>query len=245
MRNIKMHIQYDGSKYKGWQILKDNNNTIQGKIEQILSLMTGEDIHVISSGRTDAGVHAKMQVINFHTNFEGSIDYILDYCLKYMPKDILVYEAFNVDEDFHSRYHVKEKEYTYYICNKKFYDLFSRKYTYNLPEKLDIDAIKEASTYLIGEHDFKAFTALKSKKKSTVRNIYSIDITNSEGNISIVYKGNGFLYKMVRILTGTLIEVGLHNLSPLDIEKALKSKDRFKVGSAAPAHGLFMTNVKY
>lgn len=245
MRNIKMHIQYDGSKYKGWQKLKDNDNTIQSKLEQILSLITNEDIKVIASGRTDSDVHATMQVINFHTNYKESLDVLLNNCAKYLPNDIVAYEAFDVEENFHSRLHVKEKEYTYKIDNNKFLNVFSRKYSYHIPTKLNIEAMKESCKYLIGEHDFASFTALKSKKKSTVRKIYSIDIIDRDGFIDIVYKGNGFLYKMVRILTGTLIEVGLNNICPSDVERILNGKNRTLAGPTAPGHGLFMTKVKY
>ena len=175
MTNIKLYIQYDGSKYNGWQKQKENDNTIQGKIENVLSRMTGENISLIGSGRTDAGVHANMQVANFHTNFQGSIDDILNYCYEYLPKDIVVYDAFYVNERFHSRLNVKKKKYTYKICNKKFHDVFSRKYSYHIPEALNIKAMKEATTYLVGRHDFASFTAARSKKKSTVRTLYSID----------------------------------------------------------------------
>lgn len=245
MSNIKLHIQYDGSKYNGWQKQKENDNTIQGKIENVLSLLTEENINLIGSGRTDAGVHANMQVANFQSNFKGSTEEIIDYCYKYLPKDIVVYEAFYVNERFHARLNVKKKKYTYKICNKKLHDVFSRKYSYHIPEPLDIEAMKETCNYLIGRHDFASFTAARSKKKSTVRTIYSIDIINNDGNIEIVYTGSGFLHKMIRILTGTLIEVGLHNMNSLDVKTILEAQDRTKAGPTAPSQGLFMTSVVY
>ncbi|HCL4445737.1 TPA: tRNA pseudouridine(38-40) synthase TruA [Clostridium botulinum] len=245
MTNIKLYIQYDGPKYNGWQKQKENDNTIQGKIENVLSLMTGEDINLIASGRTDTGVHANMQVANFHTTFQGSTDEILSYCYEYLPKDIVVYDAFHVDERFHSRLNVKKKKYTYKICNKKFHDVFSRKYSYHVPETLDIEAMKEACIYLVGRHDFASFTAARSKKKSTVRTLYSIDIIKKDGYVNLVYLGSGFLHKMIRILTGTLIEVGLHNLKSVDVKNILKAEDRRKAGPTAPSQGLFMTSVDY
>ncbi len=186
-----------------------------------------------------------MQVANFHTNFQGSTNEILNYCYEYLPKDIVVYDAFHVDERFHSRLNVKKKKYTYKICNKKFHDVFSRKYSYHVPETLDIEAMKEACTYLVGRHDFASFTAARSKKKSTVRTLYSIDIIKKDGYVDIVYLGSGFLHKMIRILTGTLIEIGLHNLSPMDVKTILEAEDRRKAGSTAPSQGLFMTSVTY
>ncbi|EKN38368.1 tRNA pseudouridine synthase A [Clostridium botulinum CFSAN001627] len=150
-----------------------------------------------------------------------------------------------MDERFHSRLNVKKKKYTYKICNKKFHDVFSRKYSYHIPETLDINAMKEACTYLVGRHDFASFTAARSKKKSTVRTLYSIDIIKKDGYVDLVYLGSGFLHKMIRILTGTLIEVGLHNLKSVDVKNILEAEDRRKAGPTAPSQGLFMTSVDY
>ncbi|MCY6484058.1 tRNA pseudouridine(38-40) synthase TruA [Clostridium aestuarii] len=245
MRNIKLTIEYDGSKYKGWQKLGNNNNTLQYKIEKILSELTNEEINLIASGRTDAGVHSKNQIANFKTNSTVSTSKILDYCYKYLPMDIIIKNAEEVDELFHSRYHVSQKIYTYKICNNKFHDIFNRKYSYHVKDKLDIEKMREASLLFIGSHDFKSFTALKSKKKSTIREINYINFIEKNGNIDIVFCGNGFLYKMIRILVGTLIEVGLGNLTIEEVKNILNQKDRSLAGPTAPAHGLFLTDVIY
>lgn len=245
MRNIKLDIQYDGTRYQGWQRLGNNKNTLQEKIENILGLFTNENIELTASGRTDAGVHAENQVANFKTNSVASTEEIFNYCLQYLPKDIMVKKVEEVEENFHSRFNAKGKIYTYKICNNKTYNVFNRKYSYHIPEKLNIDNMKKAASFLIGENDFKSFTALKSKKKSTVRIIYSIDIKENDGDIDIILHGNGFLYKMVRIIVGTLIEVGLGNISYEDIPLILSSKNRANAGETAPAHGLFLSKVIY
>ncbi|WP_035292090.1 tRNA pseudouridine(38-40) synthase TruA [Clostridium sp. KNHs214] len=245
MRNIKLTIQYDGTKYQGWQRLGSTSNTIQQKMESILNLFTKEKVELICSGRTDAGVHAENAIANFKTNCTASTEDIFHYCNTYMPKDIVIKKVEEVDENFHSRYNAKAKIYTYKICNNVFHDVFTRKYSYHIPTKLNINKMREGASFLIGEHDFKSFTALKSKKKSTVRKIYSIDIMEVDGNIDMIFHGNGFLYKMVRILSGTLIEIGLGNISPNSIPNLLSLKDRSESGPTAPAHGLFLTRVIY
>lgn len=208
MRNIKMTIRYDGSRYKGFQRLKDNDMTIQGKIEDVLSKMANESIEIIGSGRTDMGVHAYGQVANFKTASNLSVDKMKTYLYEYLPEDIVITSLEEVDGRFHSRYNAKSKVYLYKIYNNKFHDPFLRKYTTHIPKKLDIELMKEASEYFIGEHDFTSFASSKSKKKSNVRTIYSINITETNGLVEIYFEGNGFLYNMVRIMTGALIDVG-------------------------------------
>lgn len=245
MRNIKLSIQYDGTKYKGWQKLGDDNNTIQYKIEKVLSELTGEEIDLTASGRTDSGVHAYNQIANFKTKSNVSNEEILDYCYRYLPLDIVVQKCENATWDFHARYNAEKKIYTYKIYNHKFHDIFSRKYTYHVKEKLDINKMRAAAACFIGEHDFKSFTALKSKKKSTIREIYSIDILQNGKEIDIVFTGNGFLYKMIRILVGTLVEAGLNRITKEDIQKIMLEKDRSIAPPTAPSHGLSLTNVIY
>lgn len=208
-----MTVQYDGSRYLGWQRLGDSDKTIQGKIEMVLSAMTGENIEVIGSGRTDAGVHAIKQVANFRTQSRMPLEAMLDYCYRYLPEDILIPDMQEVDERFHSRYNAKAKKYLYRIWNDKFHNPFYRKYTCHIPDCLDIDLMRAAARYLVGEHDYTSFTSLKSKKKSKVKKVYSIDIEMKDKMIDILFYGNGFLYNMVRIMTGTLIEVGLGKIS--------------------------------
>ena len=214
MRNIKMTIRYDGSRYKGFQRLKDNNMTIQGKIEDVLSKIVNENIEIIGSGRTDMGVHAYGQVANFKTNSNLSIEKMKSYLYEYLPEDIVITNIEEVSERFHSRYNAKSKVYLYKIYNNKFHDPFLRKYTTHIAKNLDIELMKEASKYFIGEHDFTSFASSKSKKKSNVRTIYSINIIENNGLIEIYFEGNGFLYNMVRIMTGALIDVDQKKMTP-------------------------------
>lgn len=245
MRNIKLVIQYDGSRYKGFQRLKDNDNTIQGKIEDVLSKMSDEHIEIIGSGRTDMGVHAYKQVANFKTNSTLSVQKINDYLYKYLPEDIVIREVSEVDDRFHARYNAKAKVYLYKINNSKHHDVFLRKYTNHIEKPLDVVAMKEASNYLVGEHDFTSFASSKSKKKSNVREIHSITINKNNDVIDIFVEGNGFLYNMVRIIVGALIDVGLHRKSPEDIKHMLEKKDRSQASDTAPAKGLYLYSVKY
>lgn len=245
MRNIKMLIEYDGSRYKGWQRLGNTDNTIQNKIEDVLKKMTGEDIQIIGSGRTDAGVHAIGQVANFHTNCNSSQDEIRDYCNHYLPEDIVIKKVTEVDERFHARYNAVSKEYIYSIYNSNVPTVFNRKYTYYIPEKLNISEMKKASKYFIGVNDYKAFTAMKSKKKSTVREIYSIEFRIIGNQIDIIYHGNGFLHKMIRIITGTLIEIGLGELKSEKIPQIMNGKIRSNAGITAPSEGLCLYKVYY
>ena len=245
MRNIKMTIRYDGSRYKGFQRLKDNDMTIQGKIEDVLSKMTSESIEIIGSGRTDMGVHAYGQVANFKTNSNLSIEKMQSYLYEYLPEDIVITNIEEVDERFHSRYNAKSKVYLYKIYNNKFHDPFLRRYTTHISKKLDIELMKEASKYFIGEHDFTSFASSKSKKKSNVRTIHSINIKEENGLIEIYFEGNGFLYNMVRIMTGALIDVGHKKIVPEDIKKMLEEKDRTKSSDTAAAKGLYLYKVSY
>lgn len=245
MKNIKLTIEYDGSRYKGWQRLKDNGTTIQQKIEDVLSKMTGENIQIIGSGRTDMGVHSTGQIANFHTNTRMSTRQIKEYCNAYLPEDIGITKVEEVEERFHARYNAKSKTYIYKIWNKKDPRVFDRRYVYKIEDKLNIDKMVEASQLFIGEHDFKGFSAVKSKKKSTIKTINSIDITNEDGLITIVYKGNGFLHKMIRIITGTLIEVGHNERSLKEIRDVFKKGVRADAGVTAPAQGLFLDSVEY
>ena len=245
MRNIKLLIAYDGSRYNGWQRQENTENTIQGKLETLLSKMTGEMVEIHGSGRTDAGVHAKGQVANFHTDTKMTIEEIKEYMNEYLPMDIAVLEAKDAAERFHSRLNVKRKTYCYHIWNSQVPNVFARKYSYQVPEPLDLEAMKKAAFYLLGTHDFKSFCARKKMKKSTVRMIESIDFQKEGDMIQITYRGNGFLYNMVRILTGTLIEVGKGERQPEEMKEILESQDRAKAGFTAPAQGLFMERVAY
>ncbi len=253
MRNIKMLIEYDGSKYKGWQKLDSGSGsadstgtlTIQGKLESVLSLMTDEDISVIGCGRTDAGVHALNYTANFHTKSSLSTEKMSEYLYKYLPEDIQVKSIKDCSERFHARYNALSKIYLYRINNSDKRNIFSRKYEYTISENLNTDKMLKASDFLIGTHDFQSFTTLKSKKKSTVRTIYSINIVKNDNLIEIEIKGNSFLWNMVRIICGTLIEVGKGNLMPDDVENILNQRKRQEAGPNAPAHALFLKDVEY
>ena len=195
MRNIKITIEYDGTKYKGWQRLGDSDNTIQHKIEAVLSKMAGENIEITASGRTDAGVHATNQIANFRTESSMSEHKMRSYCYEFLPEDIVVKSVEEVDLNFHARYNAKAKKYVYNICNNKAHNVFTRKYDYHVPLTLNVEKMRRAAEVLIGEHDFQSFTTLKTKKKSTVRDIYTINIVNEDGNIEISIQGNGFMKK--------------------------------------------------
>ncbi len=246
MTNYKMTIAYDGSKYNGFQKqTKHPEKTIQGKLENVLTRLFDEEVQIIGSGRTDAGVHAHGQVCNFHTEGFIPVEKILSYLSQYLPQDIAILDLGIASLRFHSRYKVLRKRYVYTIDNNFFADPFSIKYAYHIKETLDIELMRAAATYLTGFHDFKSFTSLNGKNKSTMRHLFDIDIQKVDGKILLAYEGNGFLHHMVRILTGTLIEVGQGKRAPESMLTLLESKDRSLAGPTAPAHGLCMEKVYY
>ena len=245
MRNIRIKITYEGTRYQGWQKQETSDNTIQGKFEKLLSLMCGEEITIQGSGRTDAGVHALGQVANFHTRSTMSTSEMLAYINQYLPEDIAVVEAEEVPERFHSRLNAKGKRYSYRVWNGCIPNVFWRRYVHTVPEELDIQAMKEAAVHLLGEHDFKSFTSTKKGKKSTVRRIDRIGIDKEGDMITFIYEGNGFLYHMVRILTGTLLEVGKGKRTPHSIPDLLLAKNRELAGELVPGKGLVLEEVYY
>lgn len=255
MRNFKMTLQYEGTRFKGWQKQESTENTIQGKLEALLSKMTGQRIEVQGSGRTDAGVHALSQVANFHVDTQMRAEEILQYMNFYLPEDIAVIALEEVPERFHSRLNAKGKTYCYRVINSELPHVFDRRYAYVVEETLDIEAMKKAAQYLTGTHDFKAFTSNKRSKKSTVRTINEIQIekiTSSsmllrgeQDEIRFTYSGDGFLYHMVRIMTGTLLEVGTHKRRPEEIADILSLGLRENAGELVPAKGLTLMEVQY
>ncbi|HZK83877.1 MAG TPA: tRNA pseudouridine(38-40) synthase TruA [Desulfosporosinus sp.] len=245
MRNLKMTIEYDGLKYKGWQKQKATDLTIQGKIEAVLAKMTGEDIQLVGCGRTDAGVHAENYIANFHTECGLSTAAMLDYLYEYLPEDIVTKAIEDVAERFHARYNVKSKTYVYRMNTRKFRNVFNRKFTYHLAEELNITDMKKASEVLIGSHDFQSFTNTRNSNKPTIRTIYTINIKENDGLVEMEFNGNGFLWNMVRVIVGTLIEVGKGNLKPIDVEKILNEKRRLEAGPLALAKGLSLRDVQY
>lgn len=245
MRNLKITIEYDGTRYKGWQKQKEGIPTIQEKIENVLSKMTGEDIQVIGCGRTDSGVHAENYIANFHTDSTFTTEFMLDYLYEFLPEDIVVKSMKDTTERFHARYNAKSKTYVYRINNNKFRNVFNRKYVYHTDEELNIDKMRTAAEFLVGTHDFQSFTSLKQKNKSTVRTVNYINITQKDGIIELEVNGNSFLLNMVRIITGTLLEVGKGNLTPTDIQKILDEKKRSESGPIAQANGLCLKSIQY
>lgn len=246
MINYKLTLAYDGSKYNGFQKQsKHPEKTIQGKLENVLSQLFKEEIQIIGSGRTDAGVHSRGQVCNFHAKHFIELDELLLYLRTYLPQDIAIIHLGTASERFHARYHVVGKRYSYTLDNGLFPDPFTLKFAYHIPEKLNLNAMQEAADLLLGQHDFKAFTSLKSKTKSTIRTINRIDIAQEGQKIILTYEGNGFLQHMVRILTGTLIEIGQGKRAISSITDLLEGKVRSQAGFKAPAHGLCMEKVLY
>lgn len=245
MRNFKFILQYEGTRYQGWQRQDSTENTIQGKLEKLLTLMCGEKVEVQGSGRTDAGVHAYGQVANAHMNTDMTAEEIQNYMNEYLPEDIGVVAVTEVPERFHSRLNAKGKTYCYQVINSKIPQVFLRKFAYVVEESLDLEAMRKAAGYLTGTHDFKSFTSTKKGKKSTVRTITDISFEKEGDLIKIIYRGDGFLYHMVRILTGTLLEVGLGKRKPEDIPEILTALDREKAGVLVPAKGLTLVEVRY
>ena len=245
MTNYKLTIQYVGTRYDGWQRQGNTDNTIQGKLETLLSRLFGFPVEIIGSGRTDAGAHAFGQVANFHVPVDMSTQDILEYMNEYLPKDIAVSSVEKVDDRFHSRFNVKRKTYQYRIWNSYISNVFEKNFVYEVTDTLDVDRMKEAALYLIGEHDFKAFCSNKRMKKSTVRTIYEINIEELEPEIRITITGNGFLYNMVRIIVGTLLEIGMGEKKPSDVPAMLAGKDRRTTGYTVPPSGLMLMEVEY
>ena len=246
-KNIKLILEYDGSRYDGWQKQGNTDNTIQGKLEAILGKWAGEEIEIHGSGRTDAGVHAKGQVANFHIDGEicRSAEDAKAYLNRYLPEDIRVLDAEEMPERFHSRLNAVRKTYSYTVETAERKSVFDRKYVYGLCEALDPEAMRKAAAELVGEHDFKSFCSNKKMKKSTVRRLDAIEILQDESKVVFVYTGNGFLYNMVRILTGTLLEVGLGKRKPEEMKQILQSLNREAAGMTAPPEGLFLVGVEY
>ncbi|GAE37115.1 tRNA pseudouridine(38-40) synthase TruA [Halalkalibacter akibai] len=244
MNNYKLMIQYDGGRYKGWQRLGNGENTIQGKIETVLSEMVGRKIEIIGSGRTDAGVHALGQVANVKLSENFTVKEVKEYLNRYLPHDISVTEVTLVPDRFHSRYNAKDKTYLYKIWNEDYTHPFMRKYSLHIEKKLHIDNMVKASQLFVGEHDFTAFSNAKSKKKTNTRTIHSITIQDNQGFIDIRVCGDGFLYNMVRKMVGTLIEVGLGEKEPEQVLTILESKDRSQAGFA-DATGLYLEGISF
>ncbi len=244
MRNIKLVIEYDGKDFNGWQ-KQPNKLNIQGEIEKAIGEITGEEIDLIASGRTDAGVHSLGQTANFKTNSNIPIEKIPIAINSKLKKSIVIKSAEEVEERFHSRYSVKSKKYRYTINNSQYGSAIYRDMEYHFPFNLDVNKMQEASKYFEGEHDFKAFKASGTSSKSSVRTIYKAEIIKNEDRIYIELTGNGFLYNMVRIISGTLVDVGTRKIKPEEIKDIIESKERIRAGKTLPARGLCLMEVNY
>lgn len=244
MRNLRLDLCYDGSRYKGWQRLPGTDNTIQNKLETVLSKMLEEPIEVVGSGRTDAGTHAKNQVANFHCNSTMPCEEILTNLRRYLPEDIGIYSCRNVSPRFHARLNAKTKTYRYRLWNGEKPCVFDRKYVYVCRDALNLEKMQAAAQYFVGTHDFSAFCANKNMKKSTVRCIHSFDIEVMDQEICFTVTGNGFLHHMVRIMVGTVLEVGRLEREPSSISE-LFGKERAAAGVLVPACGLCLMEVSY
>ena len=244
MRNLRLDICYDGTRYRGWQRLPGKDDTIQGKLETALSRILGEPIEISGSGRTDAGVHARGQVANFHCESTMPAYEILENLRKYLPEDIGIYSCRDVSERFHARLNAKEKTYRYRIWNSELPCVFERRFVTVMPEALDVDSMDQAAQHLLGQHDFAAFCGNAKMKKSTVRYIRRLQVERSGEEIHITVTGNGFLHNMVRIIVGTLVEVGRGERSADSIPALFEGK-RADAGFLAPAQGLCLMEVYY
>lgn len=244
-KNYKFTIAYDGSRYFGWEHQPDQELTIQGKLESVLSAMTGAEVEVIGAGRTDAGVHAKGMVANAHMDTELEPEGILEYMNRYLPDDICVREVREASDRFHSRYNALGKTYCYTCYVGALKPVFNRKYVYVTDRVPDVKRMQQAAEYLMGTHDFASFCSNPRMKKSTVRKVDSIRIVQKESYLNMTFHGTGFLQHMVRILSGTLLEVGYGKRTPESMPELIEAKNRSMAGFTAPARGLCLLKVDY
>ena len=248
-RNYKMTLGYDGTRYFGWEHQPNTEMTIQGKLEAVLTRMVGlpEDtpVTVIGAGRTDAGVHAREMTANVLLDTEMTEEEILEYLNRYLPEDIGVSDVRICADRFHSRFKAKGKTYCYTCWYGAGKPVFDRKYVTVLEERPDVERMRAAAEYLVGMHDFKSFCGNPKMKKSTVRVVYDIEIKEKGPYIRLYFHGNGFLQHMVRIMTGTLLEVGYGRMAPEDMERILAGMERKLAGPTAPPQGLCMMKVDY
>ncbi len=245
MQNYKLTIQYDGTRYNGWQRQGNTDNTIQGKLNETIGRYLNEEVDLAASGRTDAGVHALAQVANFKTSKYFDKDKFLGEVNSFLPQDIRITAVESVDERFHARLSAVSKTYEYVIDNASVADVFARKYSCRVEEPLNVEAMQKAATLLTGTHDYISFCGNKKFKKSSVRTVTDIVITESNGKIRIAFTGNGFLQNMVRIMAGTLIEVGLGKREAASMTAVIEAKSREAAGMMAPSEGLFLKEVRY
>lgn len=244
LKRYKCTIAYDGTNYAGFQ-LQENAYTIQEAVEGSLQHMHKEPVKIYASGRTDAGVHAKGQIFHFDSHLDITDQNWTRAINSGLKPDIRILETVQVNQDFHARFDVQKKEYRYFIQQGRIGDPFQRLYSYHVPLRLDIGEMEKASKYLVGEHDFTAFSSIKSNKENKVRTLYQLDLALNEDEIMITCTGSGFLHSMVRIIVGTLVQVGQGKIPARQVDEAIQKKERTLAGITAPAQGLFLWDVRY
>ncbi len=245
MPNYKLTLCYDGSRYKGWQKQGNTDHTIQEKMERLLSRLLNQDVEIAGSGRTDAGVHARGQVCSFRAKTRYSTEELLTQIRAYLPEDIGAVSLQEAAPRFHARLNAVSKTYVYRIWNSSSPNVFERKYMLTVPEKLDLEKMREAADMLCGEHDFTSFCGNPHMKKSAVRTVQEIRIERIGEEVRISFTGNGFLYNMVRIMVGTLLEAGQGKRSAASVKNTLAARDRKQAGATAPPQGLILWEVFY
>lgn len=244
MKNVKLTIEYDGTNYHGWQV-QSNAKTVQGTVERAIHGLTGEEITITGSSRTDQGVHAYGQVANFltHSNIpQDRFSYALN---RMLPEDIVIKKSEEVSLDFHARYCSKGKKYRYLIYNSSFPSAIFRNRSYHVSHHLDMEEMEKSISFFKGTHDFSAFRSTGSSVKTSVRTIFDVNLTRAEDNIWFEVSGDGFLYNMVRIMVGTIVDVGMGRIKSKDIPRIIESLERKKAGRTAPPQGLYLVEVYY
>ncbi len=244
MKRIKLTVAYDGTNYCGWQI-QPNGITIEEVLNKSLSRLTGEDIRIIGASRTDSGVHARGNVAVFDTETSIPAERIAYALNQKLPEDIVIVRSEEVALDWHPRYCDCTKTYEYHIYNADVPDPTRRLTTYFVSYRLDIEKMREAAGYLVGEHDFASFCNIRTNVESTVRTIYELQVIKNEEDVTIRIRGNGFLYNMVRIIVGTLLRVGRGFYTPEQVKDILEAKDRQAAGVTAPPQGLMLVGIEY
>lgn len=244
MKRIRLIVAYDGTNYSGWQIQK-NSNTIEAELNKALSTLTGETIEVDGASRTDAGVHADGNVAVFDTNSPIPAEKFAKALNGHLPDDIVVVKSEEVDGEWHPRFAESTKTYEYRILNRDMPDPLKRNYTAHIYGELDVGKMQEGASYLVGEHDFASFCSAGSQVKTTIREIYSVDVKRHGDEIKITVSGAGFLYNMVRIIVGTLVDVGFGKIEPEEVKNILEACNRSVAGQTAPAQGLKLVEIEY
>lgn len=244
MRRIKLIVAYDGTEYSGWQI-QPEAPTIEMCLDKAIHELTGENVHVTGASRTDAGVHAYGNVAVFDTESTIPGDRFTFALNRFLPDSIVIQDSWEVAGDFHPRHCNTRKTYEYRILNTAVPLPQKRNFTWHVTGSIDIEKMKEAAAYIVGEHDFKSFCCVRTQAESTVRTIYSLEVLQEGSEIIIRIKGNGFLYNMVRIITGTLIQVGKGRFKPEYVKQMLEAKDRTVAGQTAPPQGLTLVGIEY